>query len=257
MAFSFELDNLWRGFYVSSPSLKANQIKKDPLGPFLFGAVTANVDELVALVSDPHDTIKFSQNPATSSLAEFRRLYLKGLSLNEVSDITGFAVSTIRDLLVRNNVALRAATKATASDPKEIKVVRKIRELHRKGLKFNAIKRWLNDQKIPSKLSSKWNDKTVASIIRSQRSASKNHQRHSRSTNPTHPGFESFEAAKGKVVADKILQKVMALSSGNFEILRFAVISYCCGGFGPRNASLLCDCNSLGTKDVSCLPGPK
>ena len=166
---------------------------KDVPGKNQDGAVTANADELAALVSYPHDTIEFSQNPAVSSLAEFRQLYLKGLSLNEVSEVTGFAVSTIRDLLIRNNVTLRAANKSTASDPKkpkrtfwgaipygynildgqvvvdpkEIKVVRKILELHRKGLKFNAIKRWLNDQKIPSKLSSKWNDKTVASIIRS------------------------------------------------------------------------------------------
>lgn len=95
-------------------------------------------------------------------------------------------------MLVLNKVSLRANKKATANDPekpqrafwggipygysvldgkvvvdpKEIKVVRKILDLHRKGMSFNAISIWLNNQKIQSKLGKRWSDKTVASIIR-------------------------------------------------------------------------------------------
>ncbi len=51
-------------------------------------------------------------------------------------------------------------------DPREIKIVRKILIHHQNGTSFNAISKWLNSQKIPSKLNKKWSDKSVASIIR-------------------------------------------------------------------------------------------
>lgn len=136
--------------------------------------------------------IIFFQSPANSNLEEFLVLYQKGLSFREVSEETGFPVSTIRDLFVLNKVPLRSNKKATLSDPKrpqrafrgaipygyslldgelvvdprEIKIVRKILALRQKGMSFNAISIFLSGQKIPSKLGKRWNDKTVASIIR-------------------------------------------------------------------------------------------
>ncbi len=112
--------------------------------------------------------------------------------MREVSQETGFPLSTIRDLLDLNKIPLRASKKATADepqkpkrtfwgqipygynildgkvvvDPREIKTVRKILDFHQKSTSFNAISKWLNSQKIPSKLNKKWSDKTVASIIR-------------------------------------------------------------------------------------------
>lgn len=156
------------------------------------GAGEANADERFTLLNYPHDIIKFSANPANSNFPEFLRLYQKGLSLREVSEETGFPLSTIRDILVLNKIPLRANRKATVDhskkpqrafwgqipygynildgkvvvDPREIKIVRKILDLHQKGTSFNAISIWLNSQKIPSKLNKKWSDKTVASIIR-------------------------------------------------------------------------------------------
>jgi DNA invertase Pin-like site-specific DNA recombinase len=112
--------------------------------------------------------------------------------LKEVSLETDFPISTIRDVFVLNKVPLRSNQKTTASDtqkpqrtfqggipygynildgklvidPREIKIVRQILALHQKGMSFNAISILLSNQKIPSKLSKRWNDKTVASIIR-------------------------------------------------------------------------------------------
>jgi DNA-binding transcriptional MerR regulator len=104
---------------------------------------------------------------------------------------TGFPVSTIRNILVLNKVPLRTNRKATKSvvkkplrsfwgaipygksvldgklviDPRELKIVRKILALYKKGISFNAISKILNGQNIPSKLGKKWSDKTVASVI--------------------------------------------------------------------------------------------
>ncbi|MDD4973471.1 MAG: recombinase family protein [Bacteriovorax sp.] len=114
------------------------------------------------------------------------------MPLREISLETGIPKSTIRDVLVLNNVPLRSNKKTIADspvkpqrafrgaisygynildgkiviDPREIKIVRKILALHQKGMSFNAISIHLSNQKIPSKLGKRWNDKTVASIIR-------------------------------------------------------------------------------------------
>lgn len=140
----------------------------------------------------PHDIIKVFPDSATSNFNEFNLLYQKGLSLREVSEATNFPLSTIRDILILNNVPLRSNKKANANDPKkpqrifrgatpygycildgkvvidprEIKIVRKILDLHQKGMSYNAISILLTNQNIPSKFGKRWNDKTVASIIR-------------------------------------------------------------------------------------------
>lgn len=83
------------------------------------GAGEANTGEHLPITKYPHDIIAFSQSPAKSNFDEFRRLYLNGLSLNEISEHTGFPVSTIRDELIANGVPLRANNKASANDPKK------------------------------------------------------------------------------------------------------------------------------------------
>jgi hypothetical protein len=57
-------------------------------------------------------------------------------------------------------------------NPVEIKVIRRIIALRKKGMSFNAIKKWLNSQKVPSKTGRSWSDKTVASILRKHQSES-------------------------------------------------------------------------------------
>lgn len=156
------------------------------------GAGGANTDAHPRLLGYPHDIISFFKNPANSNFAEFLGLYQKGLSLREISEETGFPVSTIRDRLIANNIPLRANKKAIAKnpirpkrafwgaipygyavldgkvvvDPREIKIVRRILALHQKGMSFNATAIWLNNQKVPSKLGKQWSDKTIASIVR-------------------------------------------------------------------------------------------
>jgi hypothetical protein len=155
------------------------------------GAGGATTDEHLYLLKYPHDIIDFSHSPSNSNFDEFHRLYQNGLSLREVSRKTDFPVSTIRNILVLNKVPLRTNAKATKSvvkkplrsfwgaipygksvldgklviDPRELKIVRKILALYKKGISFNAISKILNGQNIPSKLGKKWSDKTVASVI--------------------------------------------------------------------------------------------
>lgn len=163
---------------------------------FRIGAGEAKTDEHLRLLRYPHDLIDFFQNPAKSNIDEFRRLYTKGLSLREVSENTGFLVSAIRSELIANNIPLRTNYKTTPDDPKkpnrafrgaipygynsldgnlvidpkETKTVRKILALHQKGMSFNTIAKTLTAEKIPSKTGRRWNDKTVARIIRRTKS---------------------------------------------------------------------------------------
>ena len=156
------------------------------------GAHRANTDAHLRVLHYPHDMINFFPISANSNFDEFRLLYQKGLSLREISLETDFPISTVRDVLVLNKVPLRTNKKSTehnakkpqrtfrggipygynildgkvVTDPREIKIVRKILALHQKGMSFNAISILLTNQKIPSKLGKRWNDKTVASIIR-------------------------------------------------------------------------------------------
>ena len=129
---------------------------------------------------------------ASSKFADFFELYRKGLSLNDISLKTNFAVSTVRDALIEHWITLRTNKKVNGSsikeqdrsftgqipygfclidgelipDPREQKTIKKILELWESGMAYIAIKRWLNNKKIPSKLRRKWNDKTVAAIVR-------------------------------------------------------------------------------------------
>lgn len=163
------------------------------------GAPEAKADERLHLLNYPHDIIPFSARPANAKFPEFLRLYQNGLSLKEISGQMGFPVSTIRGVLIENKVPLRANKKASANDaqkpkrtfwggipygccvldgqvipnPVEVKVIRQIVALWQKGMSFNAIKKWLISQKIPSKTGRGWSDKTVASIIRRYESESK------------------------------------------------------------------------------------
>jgi len=156
------------------------------------GAGGATIKEQTDVLSKPHDIIKFSGSHASSNFDEFRRLYEKGLSLRDISAGTGFPKTTIRSVLVANNIPLKASSKAKPDaaerpqrafygaipygysvldgkllvDPREIKIVRKILAQRQKGMSFNAIAKWLNSQKVPSKFNKSWSDKTVASIIR-------------------------------------------------------------------------------------------
>ena len=51
-------------------------------------------------------------------------------------------------------------------DAKETKIIRRIMKYKVMGMSFNAIAKLLNGEGTPSKLGKKWNDKTVAAIIR-------------------------------------------------------------------------------------------
>jgi hypothetical protein len=143
-------------------------------------------------LANPHDIIPFFVVRSKDRFAEFRELYEKGLSLREVSNRTAVSISTVRTTLVRNNVQLRAGKKANEKirkkaqrafwgaipygycvfdgqivmDPNEYKVVQMIPAQWQSGRSFNAIAKWLNGQRIPSKLRKKWSDKAVASVIR-------------------------------------------------------------------------------------------
>lgn len=171
--------------------LTSNQLIKSS-SAFANGGVGAKTDEHLSLINYPHDIIAFSSNLAKSNFDAFKSLYTKGLSLREISNRFEIPASTIRDELKAKGLPLRSNLKAKTSnskkprrlvwgstpygyahldgmlviDPKETKVVRIIIALHQKGISFNSIAKTLTAQKIPSKTGRRWNDKTVARIIR-------------------------------------------------------------------------------------------
>lgn len=156
------------------------------------GAGEAKTDAHLSKLNYPHDIIQFSGSLIKTNFPEFLRLYEKGLSLNEIAKETGFSKTSIRDLFLEQKVVLRSNTKANPDQPKkpqrafwgaipygfslldgklivdgkETKVVRRILNLHQKGMSFNAIAKTLSAENIPSKIGKKWSDKTIAAIIR-------------------------------------------------------------------------------------------
>jgi len=89
----------------------------DKFYSLFYGAVEATTNAPLALIVYHHVIINLFENYANSNLDEFRSLYQKGLSLREVSAESGYPVSTIRDVLVLNQVPLRANTKAKENTP--------------------------------------------------------------------------------------------------------------------------------------------
>lgn len=159
---------------------------------FLNGAGGATTDALLRLLTHPHDIISFSPIWSKANFDRFSDLYQQGLSIREISKREGISKTTLHDHLKEQGLEMRSSIKSKVSgdkkpitnprggipygfqlfdgrlvmDAKETKIIRRIMKYKAMGMSFNAIAKLLNGEGTPSKLSKKWNDKTVAAIIR-------------------------------------------------------------------------------------------
>lgn len=118
-------------------------------------------------------------------------LYTSSLSLNDISEQTGIARSTIRDAFKKHQIPIRTKWQTIKGeklgkdfkcadhppfgyayldgklilDPKEQLIIRKILKLRQSGMFLRAIAQELNDQKIPTRTGKAWYLSFVKTII--------------------------------------------------------------------------------------------
>ena len=138
-----------------------------------------------------HDFIELSPPTPIRIIEKCVPLYEKGLSLRDIEERTGIAKSTIRETLIKNGFALRNPLNGNASridnkrtkrggsttfgyayldgkllmDPKEQLAIRKILNLLKTGVSYQAIADELNNKKIPTRSGKPWIKSVVRSII--------------------------------------------------------------------------------------------
>lgn len=165
-------------------------------GFFKSGAETRKTDAF----SYPHDIIKFTLRCKENIFAISKEFYDLGCNLKEIARLTGFARTSIRTALIEGGVVLRkfdhdslnATKKPKASsngvapfgyyfhknilikDLKEYKVVQAIIMLWLKGTTMKAIATHLNDNKISTRHSTKWNIGLIKLIIKRNKTLIKN-----------------------------------------------------------------------------------
>jgi len=75
------------------------------------GRGSRSLDATALILANPHDIIKFFPTFTRSNIAEFRRLYESGRSLKEIVHEHGIARSSLKDMLLKAGMEIRASTK--------------------------------------------------------------------------------------------------------------------------------------------------
>lgn len=117
---------------------------------------------------------------------------MRGLSLREIEEQTGFAKTSIRETLSSRGLPLRSITNRQAAktsapatmrppiipygyawlegrlivEPREYKVVLEVVRLWQKGKSLTAIAGYLNDKEVPTRMGKGWSHSVVGSIIK-------------------------------------------------------------------------------------------
>jgi hypothetical protein len=138
-----------------------------------------------------HDFAKYFEKSVENIFAQTAPLYLKGHSLKEISAMTGYAYTTIRDQLVKGGVTLRINKSVSSNevlrqsfknsapppfgyyyldgalvkDPKEYLALQMIDQLRLRGESPTAIANRLNDKKVKTRKGNIWKQPTVYNII--------------------------------------------------------------------------------------------
>ena len=138
-----------------------------------------------------HDFVELFQEDISRIFDVCSPLYLQGYSLTEVSNLTGFAWTTIRDQLVKGGVTLRPKKSVNSSevlrlkfksstpppfgyvylegqlqkDQKEFPVLKIIWNQWRFGQSATNITHYLNDKKFKTRNHSEWKRTTVINIL--------------------------------------------------------------------------------------------
>lgn len=138
-----------------------------------------------------HDFIEFSIKTPERISEDYADLYASGLSLNDISEQTGMARSTLRDAFKKHKIPIRTKKQTIKGeklgkdfkcaghppfghayldgklivDPKEQLIIRKILKLRQSGMSLRAIAEELNNQKIPTRSGKNWYLSFVKTII--------------------------------------------------------------------------------------------
>lgn len=138
-----------------------------------------------------HDFTEYFEETVENIFAQTAPLYQKGHSLKEISVMTGFPYTTIRDQLVKGGVTLRINKSVSSTevlrqpfknsaappfgyyyldgglvkDPKEYPTLQMIDQLRRRGKSPTAIANRLNDKKVKTRKGNVWKQPTVYNII--------------------------------------------------------------------------------------------
>ncbi len=138
-----------------------------------------------------HDFTEYFEDSVENIFAQTAPLYEKGYSLKEISAMTGFPYTTIRDQLIKGGVSLRINKSVSSTevlrqsfknsapppfgygyfdgilekDPKEYPILQMIDQLRRRGETPTAIANKLNDKKIKTRKGNIWKQATVYTII--------------------------------------------------------------------------------------------
>lgn len=138
-----------------------------------------------------HDFIKFLPENKENIYSICLPLYQQGIPLREISRQTGFAKTTVRDVLTLTGMPLRknkSAKKLKSKrqvvekggavpygfaylegkllmDPKEYKVVLEIYRQWQKAQSYRAVARYLNGKKITTRAGKEWTNEIIKRII--------------------------------------------------------------------------------------------
>jgi len=138
-----------------------------------------------------HDFIEFSVKSQGRISEDYSKFYASGLSLNDISEQTGIARSTLRDAFKKHQIPIRTKRQTIKGeklckdfkcaghppfgyayldgklivDPKEQLLIRKILKLRQSGISLRAIAEELNNQKISTRTGKDWYLSFVKTII--------------------------------------------------------------------------------------------
>ena len=138
-----------------------------------------------------HDFIEFSVKSQVGISENYAKLYASGLSLNDISEQTGIARSTLRDAFKKHQIPIRTKRQTIKGeklgkdfkcaghppfgyayldgklivDPNEQLIIRKILKLRQSGMSLRAIADELNYQKVSTRTGKAWYLSFVKTII--------------------------------------------------------------------------------------------
>jgi lambda repressor-like predicted transcriptional regulator len=138
-----------------------------------------------------HDFIEFSVKSQERISEDYSKLYASGLSLNDISEQSGIARSTLRDAFKKHQIPIRTKRPPITGeklgkdfkcashppfgyayldgklivDPKEKVTIRKIIKLRQSGMSLRAIADELNHQKIPTRTGKAWYLSFVKTVL--------------------------------------------------------------------------------------------
>lgn len=150
-----------------------------------------------------HDFTEYFEKSMENIFSQTAPLYLKGHSIKEISAMTGFPYTSIRDQLVKGGMTLRINKSVSSNevlrqsfknsapppfgycyldgalvkDPKEYPIFQIIEKQWRLGQSPSAIARLLNDRKLKTRKGNIWKQPTIFNIVQRLNQQKENNQK--------------------------------------------------------------------------------